>query len=106
MKLYTFDFHLTMTQTHDYVVRCARGNFQTCRKIAGLNNQRVITAGTKRLIESGKDRLAVVSNRRRLSMKYSRRAGDASAEHLADGLVTETNAEHRNSTREILDHFH
>ena len=47
---------------------------------------------------------AVVADERRLAVHDLRRAHDVAAEHLADALVAEAHAEHRDAAGEVRDH--
>src|SRR5262252_444942 len=66
----------------------------------------MITPGIKVLFNSRKNRLAVMLHAGRLAMKESRRAHHAATEHLANRLMTQTDAENGRRRAKVLDNFH
>src|SRR4051812_48129997 len=106
MKLDAFDFHLSMTESHDDSVSRLRRDFQTIRQIGFLHDQRMITARGEVLTESLKHSSAVVLDRRSLAVEEFRRAHHASAKDLPDRLMTETDTENRGRAAKGPDDIH
>src|SRR6185369_5149100 len=96
MKLHTLDFQLAMSQPHDDVIRSTRRDFKTRRQRFPLDNERMITARQKAVINSSKDRLPVMMNWRRLPMHQLRRTNHFTAKRLPDCLMTQTHTKKRN----------
>src|SRR5215471_4297523 len=66
----------------------------------------MITPGIKVLFNSRKNRLPVMVHARRFAMKEPRRAHHPATEHLANRLMTQTNAENRYRRTKMLDNLH
>src|ERR1700730_4100696 len=66
----------------------------------------MITTSFERLLQALEDGLAVVLDLGRLSVKKLGRANHAPAEHLADGLMTQTYTQNWDLTGTMLDDLH
>src|SRR5260221_7174085 len=86
---------LAMLQTHDDAVRRLGGDRQAVRPAGAVDNERMIAGRLERVGEPGEEPGAVVANGAELAVHGSFRAHDAAAEHLADRLVAEADAEDR-----------
>src|ERR671911_236290 len=89
MKLHAFHFHLTMTQTHDDVVGRKRRDLETSRQRLFLNDERMVSSGKKVVIQSGEDRLAIMTNFRSFTVHQFRCTNYFSAERLSDSLMAQ-----------------
>jgi hypothetical protein len=92
-----------VTQTHDQIVACRRGDFETRGQRLALDDERMIASGFELLRQPAKERAPVVFDLRRLAVHGHGRAHDAPAENFADSLMPEADAEHGNPPREMLD---
>src|ERR1044072_4597206 len=101
MKLHTLSLQFAMAQAHDDAVARFRRNFQTIRQRLALDNQRMIASSLERRRKLTEDRLAVVTNLRRLAMHPFGRAHHAPAKHLPNRLVSQTHAENWQAFREV-----
>ena len=106
MKLHAFNVQRAMTKPHDYSVVSAGRDLKTIGQPPVFNDQRMITAGAEVLIDLRKNCFAIVPHPRRFAVKEFGRAENSAAKHLADRLMTETDAENGHSPAETLDNFH
>ena len=73
--------------------------------LSGVRDQRMIAAGLEVLRHAGIQALAVVLDGRHLAVHEPRGAHHLAAEHLHQGLMTETDAENRYASGERLESF-
>src|ERR1043166_9369128 len=89
MKLHALNLHSSMTQAHDDAIVCSRRNLQAIGQTCVVDDKRMITARGETLIDSGKDRLAIVFDLRRFAVENFRRPHDAPTKHLPDRLMAQ-----------------
>src|SRR5215216_1718319 len=65
----------------------------------------MITPREKRIVNSAKDRLAIMSNCRRLAVHQLGRANHLASKRLSDGLVAQTHTQQGYLPREARDHI-
>ena len=107
MELDSLDWELAVAQTHDYAGYVAIGgpsaDFQIAGQVRFADDERVIAGGGEWRVNSAKDGSAVVLDRTGFAVHERSGAHDLSAESRANGLMSETDAEERNFSGEVLD---
>src|SRR3990170_1162958 len=95
MELHAMHGIARVLEAHDYAICRLRGDFERFRQACALDHERMVARGGEVLRDAGEDALAGVMHLRQLAMHEARRAHDAAAIDLADGLVPEAHAEDR-----------
>src|SRR5262245_5837421 len=103
MKLYAFDRPLPMPHAHDLAVVGGGRDEEVGRHAVALDGERMVPRDGKRRRNACEHTAAIVADRRELAVHHALRAHDASAERLADRLVSEADAQDRDLPGEALD---
>src|SRR6266567_6195738 len=107
MELHSLDLMEPVAQTHDGASAVFFGgpgaDFQLCRQILFLNDQRMVARGCHRHRETLKDGSVVVNDRTGLAVHEMRRSNHVAAEGFADGLVSQANTEKWNFACKVAD---
>src|SRR5690348_11605439 len=91
-----------MAQAHDCAVGSFGGDFEAAGKRTAFNDERVVARGFEILRELAENRFAVVVNPAGFSVHDSFGAHNFAAESVADGLMSEADAENGNFSGEAL----
>jgi hypothetical protein len=92
-----------MAYPHYYIIFRSGGYFQAVRESITLYGQRMITDGGKRRRQPVKHTPAVVKDKRGLTMFYFPGVVDDTAVGIADALVSQANAQDRQTFTESQD---
>ena len=103
MELHAIDRIVAMLEAHDDSILGLGGDLQMIRQRFSVDDQRVITGRDERIRQSLEDPLAIVLDERCLAMHQLRSADHISAEGIANRLMSETHAQHRNLAGHMLD---
>src|SRR5262245_61061698 len=103
MKLNAVHGIALVLQPHNDAVASLRRNFQRLGQACGLDHERMVARGGEVLGDAGEHPLAGVMHLRQFAVHQRRRAHDAAAINLADGLMAETDAEDRHGGPGALD---
>ncbi|MNH13845.1 hypothetical protein D3C81_839810 [compost metagenome] len=108
MELHPFDVQFFMTQAHDLVYRTIfkggpGSQLQAFRQGFTLDHQRVIAGYSQRIVQTGKHTLVLVVYRTGLAMHDLAGTYDIATKGLANGLVTQANAENRQLAGKMQD---
>ena len=103
MDLHSGDGELPVAQPHDLALGRARVDDEAGRHGVGPDDERVVARRLERARQPREDPVVVVQDRRGLAVHQPPGAHDLAAEHLADGLVPEADAEHGYARAEFAD---
>jgi len=92
-----------MAQAHDLAVLGSRGDLELGGETLLEHHQRVVARGIEVLLEIREDAATIVMDPGGLAVHLLARARDGAPERLADGLVSETDAEDRGGGVEASD---
>ena len=96
MELDAEDRMLAMAQRHDEMIVAAfGGDLERGRERRAVDHQRVVARGHEGIGEAGEQAAPVVVDHGGLAVHQARRADHVAAEHLADRLMAQTDAEQR-----------
>ncbi len=96
MELHTFDVELAVAQAHHQAVVGLGGDLEHVGHRCPVDHQRVVPGGLERLGQPGEHAGPAVVDERGLAVHDLRGPHHVAAEDLADALVAEAHAEHRN----------
>src|SRR5919106_2871774 len=107
MKLHAVNGPGPVPKPHDCaVLRRARRHLELLGQAGVGDNQRVITGSDEWTADTAEDTPAVMLDRRRFAVHRTARTNDGAAEHRTDGLMAETDAEHRRVRTQLANHVH
>src|ERR1700734_841320 len=92
-----------MLKGHDQAVRRLRGDREIAGHRGAIDHQGMVTRRLEWAVDAAEHALALVAHLGELAVHGQGRAHDVAAEGLADRLVAEADAEHRNGRRGLVD---
>src|ERR1019366_6529599 len=103
MELHALDRQRSVAHSHYLAFRRARGDLQHCRNARRVGNQGMIAAGLEFLRHTAEESLAVMRDRRGLTVHQPAGAHHFAAEYFDQGLVTQAYTEYRYAAGERFD---
>ena len=105
MKLHAFEGPRRVAESHDVTVGRACADFQAGGQRGLADRERVVACEGDRRGQAAKDTVPVVSDLDAASMNELGRRNELGSEGMADGLVAQTDAEHRDVSSAPSNHL-
>src|SRR5438445_2614912 len=103
MELHAFDAKSAVAKAHDLSLCSLRRDFQTGGERLAPDDQRMIAGRFKRVGQIAKDRSLIMTDHGRLPMHQTFGADHLPAKGFSDALMTKTDTENRNGSRQTFD---